>query len=26
MADAVAWDRPADGLPQYAGLRPGPAT
>lgn len=22
MADAVAWDRPADGLPQHAGLRP----
>jgi len=22
MADAVAWDRPTDGLPQYPGLRP----
>lgn len=22
MADAPAWDRPADGLPQHAGLRP----
>jgi hypothetical protein len=21
-ADAMAWDRPADGLPQHAGLRP----
>jgi hypothetical protein len=24
MSDALPWDRPVDGLPQYAGRRPGP--